>query len=156
MSGLEILGAVAAAAQLVDYGVSLSVKAAQVYRNAQGTTDELQAVNEMTLKFREMTQSSLTVHRQAQFENSPAENAYADIARQSNEAALELLRVLSEIRVQGEKSKSKSLRIAWKADWKKTTIEKLQRRLELLREQLNDHLMRMMRSVRLCLLLLTY
>ena len=107
MSGLEILGAVAAVAQLVDYGVALSARAVQVYRNAQGTTAELQIMREMTLKFNDMNQSSIAGHQRGYLGGSPAERAYAETAHQSSEAASELLQVLDDLRVQGEKSKKK-------------------------------------------------
>ena len=144
-AGLEALGAAAAIAQFIEYGIGMITKIVEVHRSSNGTTDDLQHMNTMVSRFRDMNSRMLSEHCQQVAALSTAESDFSSVARQCGDVASELLQILDKLQVKGAKSIRKSVWIAWRADRTNPTIRSLQRRLQSLRQELNEQLLRVIR-----------
>lgn len=147
MSGLEALGAAAAIAQFLEYGFKLTKKAIEVYQH-----DATQATKEMEASVEEFRiQNELLLARyQGARQQSEAERRIQDTAHKCDQIASDLLRDLQSLKAQEQKSILKALRIAYNDDWRskeKFKLQRHERRLEVVRRQLNEQILRLLRFV---------
>lgn len=154
-TGLEILGAAAAIAQFIGYTISLGKDAAAVYKSSGGTTEEIEYRGNWIQRFQSENKEMLARDKKRLMPRDTTEESIHQLAQDSQDAAMELLNVLRSLRLQGPsqnddfiKKASKSFGVAFKAKRWQQEINSKTQRLQKLREQLHEQLLRLIRSGR--------
>lgn len=140
LSALSLAGTVV---QFVDFTIKILEKGRQTYKSADGSTAEHEDLNAITndlIRLNERLKSSMHSDREVK-QLSLDEQALEGVASDCSSIAQELLDHLQQLKVQGKKTKLKSLRQALKNVWNKGELEELDDRLARYREELEVHLL---------------
>ncbi|GIZ38534.1 hypothetical protein CKM354_000195000 [Cercospora kikuchii] len=143
MGPFEALSAAAAIAQFIEYGLRITATAVDIYKSSSGTTTQLQHVTDMTTRFRELNVTIEADCRKYSRTQDPGEKVLGAIAAETRTAANQLLVFLDGLRLKGPKTTANSFMNALKIDRKHSKLEAHQAKLRALREQLHDHILKM-------------
>ena len=140
LSALSLAGTVV---QFVDFTIKILDKGRQIYKSADGSTAEHEDLNAITndlIGLNERLKSSMH-SRRAVKQLSLDEQALEGVASDCSSIAQELLDQLQKLKLQGKKTKMKSLHQTLKNVWNKGNLEELEDRLARYREELEVHLL---------------
>jgi len=134
MEAFTTIQIISSIVQLVDFSSKCVAKGVELYRSADGILDENAAI--------EIAATYLTglndQVRNAAF--SATHQQLRDLCDRISAASSELLHVIVGLKVQGTKTKCKSMRKAIKSVWGKAKVQELEQRLNSLRDELNLHI----------------
>lgn len=131
---LVAIGYISSIVQLVDICGKCVSKSVEVYQSSSGILDENAAV-ECAVKHIE----SLRGEVEAGAVSAP-DRSLQELCRAVSRAGADLLEALAKLKVQGNKTRWKSIRKALKSVWSKEEIRDLEHRLSSFREELNLHI----------------
>ncbi|KUJ20519.1 uncharacterized protein LY89DRAFT_682244 [Mollisia scopiformis] len=131
---LAVIGSVSAVVQLIDFSGKCISKGVELYRSGDGILDENAAIE---LAANHLTTLRVQVEdRAVRLNDAELQNLCSAIASASSD----LSEVLAEVRMQGNKTKWKTLRKAIRSVWSKDKILDLEHRLCSFRSELNLHI----------------
>lgn len=125
--------------QVVDFSTKVVVKCREIYKT--GASSENQEIESMAKNLTDLFIDLDTVS--AVPNPGPMPRVYHDdqdlrkLAQQCSKTAKELIAELQKLNIQGQPRKRDVLRKAAKVIWKKSTIDEIERRLELYRRTLD-------------------
>ena len=143
METLAIIGLVGNIVQFIDFSGKLISKSTELYWSSEGALaeniDTETATNHLVL-LNSKLQNAAT---------ATGDSALESLCKSCSAAADELLAALDKVKVKGKQGKWKSIRKALRSVWSKEEIEELERRLAMLKEELNFHVVVDLRYVRM-------
>ena len=142
MSVFDALGAAAAIAQFIGYGIKLSNKAIAIYNGRHQSSDLLSS----TQSFAEQNQKFMDGLRLTSSGPASGEDQLIQIAKQCQHTADELIQIIKQTMAEaGQKSKRGALRSAIKTSSKEKDVLAKREELERLRVHCHEQLTVMMR-----------
>lgn len=133
METIAAIGLVGNIVQFVDFSAKLISKSTQLYHSSRGALPENADIETVT---RHLVQLSSKLNEPA---TSTNDGALESLCESCNIVAEQLLKALDKVKVNGQKTKWKSIRKALQIVWSKEEIGELERRLGRFREELNSH-----------------
>jgi hypothetical protein len=131
MEAFATIQIVSSIIQLVEFGTKCVTKSAELYGSADGVLDENAEIENATTHLTKLNEQV----KDAPF--SIADHALQDLCKDVAQVSSELIDVLNGLKVQGTKTKWKSLRKAIKSVWGKERVRELEVRLAGFRDTLN-------------------
>jgi hypothetical protein len=133
---ITALGVAGNLVQFIDFGLKATSKAREIHKSAAGTLQEnidIEAIAEdLAAVTKELELSSVT----------PTSNSNLDdVCVRCKKTAADLLSALKALKVEGERSKVKSVRQALKAILGKKGVEEMKTRLEGFRDEMQFHVL---------------
>lgn len=135
---LSALSLASSIVQLIDFAYELVADARAIRESAKGLSAQNSDIGIVTENLKEISQKIKDQSFNVPLNSRDDDAALLKLAESSLEVTDELLQQLDVLSVQiGPNKKWNSFRQAWKAVWKKDRIQKLQDRLDLLRQEMN-------------------
>lgn len=134
MEALAVVQTVSSIVQLVDFGSSCLQKGLQLYHSSSGVLDENLAIEATAIHLTSLNDAVKTSAV------SVADPTLQDLCDRITATAVELLAALRNLKVQGTRTKWKSMRKAIKSVWGKEKLAAIESRLSGFRSELNLHI----------------
>ena len=134
METLAIIGLIGNIVQFVDFSGKLISKSIQLYQSSDGALTENIGTETAT---NHLIQLNNKLENGA---NVTGDKALHALCKSCGVVAVELLRTLDRLKVEGEKTKWKSTRKALRSLWSKEKIQGIEKQLTSFREELNLHI----------------
>lgn len=137
----------AAIVQFVDFGSKLLVEGYGSYRSAEGATDEQIQIESVAVDLDDLCERLWQAPPLTAGKQSRGEAALAQLAQECQKVAKELVELLDSLKVtsSGPWRSWEAARQTVRRAWKKDKIEKLQKRLDTIRFQINTQLLTLIR-----------
>lgn len=143
---MEAVGLASAILTFVDFSSKIIAGSYDIYTSASGSSDENVDLRRVTEDLQLLTQrlnpTRATIIPAVQTNDDVV---LAELARNCQQVAAELLAMLKTLQTQTPNSKRDSLRVALRSLRKKREVESLEKRLERYRRQIFDRTLLMMR-----------
>jgi hypothetical protein len=152
---LTALSVASSVIQLVDFSLKIVSKSKDLYKSNNGTLKENAATETVTIRLKQMTSRlrgqlgrNSNGIRNGTYDQA-RQDRLMDICKECSEVSDELIHHLGKLKVPtwSEKSKWKSFRQALKSIWSKPAIDEMAKRLEVLRAELDTHILEILRFV---------
>ena len=149
---INALSLAANVVQFVDYALRLVSKGHQIYRNAEGSTDDNVNLEKIALDLRHINGRLSTSLCECQNQPQdgilvPEDGGLQDISHACQTIASSLITKLDALKVKGSKNRRwTSFMKALETVWKKDEIDNLARTLKAYREQMDTHILISLRS----------
>jgi hypothetical protein len=141
METLAVIGLIGNIVQFVDFSGKLISKSIQLYQSSDGVLTE--NINTETA-----TNHLIRLNNKLEnAANATGDKALHSLCKSCGVVAVELLRTLDKLKVEGEKKKWKSTRKALRSLWSKEKIQGIEKQLTSFREELNLHIVVDLRCV---------
>jgi hypothetical protein len=134
MEAFTAIQMISSIVQLVGFSSECVAKGMQLYRSTDSVLDENAAIEVAAMH---LTGLNDEVRNAASSVTHPQ---LRDLCDKISAASSELLGVLVELKLQGTKTRCKSMRKAIKSVWGKAKVQDLENRLNVLRDELNLHI----------------
>lgn len=134
MEAWAVVSCVASVVQLVDLTARCIGKSRELYQSGDGVLQSNASLEDVTNHLRELKDEVATST------TAVPDPALQNLCTSVTSATDELLAVLNKLKVEGEKSKWKSLRKAIRSVWSKEQVQDLERRVAGFRDELNLHI----------------
>lgn len=148
MDPMSALGLAANIVAFVDFGLKVVKSATEVYRPAEGTTEDVQdtaiITNNLQSLMNRLRTPAIPVSTPEDFEK------LVILAKNCSKICSELQDLIQSVSTSRAGSKAESLRIAWKTVLKKGKLQALETRLEKYRSQVLNHIVVLIRHVFNC------
>lgn len=144
-SGLEVLGAAAAVAQLTQLVVGLSKNAIEVSRSIHGTTDEIQSLYVTTREFQRYYEAVSNRHQSLVGSKDRMEQVIVETMGAMQNTDVAVLKLIDDTRAKDSKRRGKVLTAAMKIMYHRSDIERLGSKLVNLRRQLEEQSVQLIR-----------
>ena len=131
---VALIGFISSIVQLVDFCSKCVSKTVELHHSGNGILDENASIERAADHI-----ASLQAEVEAGAVRSPDPSLH-DLCRAIAKASSDLSAALAKLKVQGNKTKWKSLRKALRSVWSKEEIRNLEHRLANFREELNLHI----------------
>lgn len=133
---ITALGIAGNVVQFVDFGLKATSKAREIHRSGSGVLEENIDIEILTADISTVTTKLSTLGTQIS-----GHNGLDDICKRCTTAANHLLAALNDLKIQGQKSKIKSVRKALKHQWGKRNVDEMRSKLEGFRDEIQFHVL---------------
>ncbi|KAI0198261.1 hypothetical protein F4808DRAFT_436426 [Astrocystis sublimbata] len=133
MEALATVQTISNIVQLIEVGRKCLSKGVELYRSNDGVLDDNAAIKDAATYLATLSDAVRSAAC------STADESLRSICTKVAEAAAELLGVLDRLKVEGTRTKWKSMRKAIKSVWSREKVQELDARLARFREELNLH-----------------
>lgn len=144
MSPFDALGAAAAILQIIELGVKLGDGAIKVYNSKEGTSRELEELGKTTAVF-EARNEEVVARCKSAGSGTASDNALLNIALQCRQTATTLVQLVDELKIKGDRTAWKAVKLVVKSEFKKDEIKGKQRELKQWRTECNEQILKMLR-----------
>lgn len=133
---ITALGIAGNVVQFIDFGLKDTSKAREIHGSRSGVLEENIDIEVLTADITAVTTKLNTFGTQ-----TSGHNGLDDICKRCTTAANNLLAALNDLKVQGQKSKIKSVRKALKHQWGKHNVDEMRSNLEGFRDEIQFHVL---------------
>lgn len=133
--------------QMVEFGAQFTMMAYRIYESGNDAIENLNSIQVLSRNLIDVTQRLETTSSHASA--SQADEALVLLSHECKETSEKLLGKLERVGLpkSGKIKKRDALRTAFKAQWNKSEIDALEKRLDSFRNQLTLHVVEILRSV---------
>jgi uncharacterized protein Yka (UPF0111/DUF47 family) len=142
MDPMSALGLAANIVAFVEFAAKLVSGAHQVYSSATGATDENASLETVVNDIQAMTRGLSSNTGPAA---TPDQIALRDLAQKCCSLSEDLVKALRKLRMKNPKSKTESVRVAWRAMREKNNLNSLEKQIDSYHRQILARIVAMMR-----------